>query len=167
MIGQKQLEAFREEMSSKVNDAYTVLLREKKLPLQLLDDPDRRVGAKAARSSLLTVQPFSETFSAGRRRKRPKLAAEGLEQLVAHAEGVNARWVGVASRDARGGRTCHGWADPTRPGGWGHLEHAATVALAAASPPPPLLAPRRSCASFRSLAALTARRAPRATCGTR
>lgn len=45
VIGQKQLEEFREEMSSKINDAYTVLLREKKLPLQLLEDPERKVGA--------------------------------------------------------------------------------------------------------------------------
>jgi hypothetical protein len=31
-------------MSAKVNDSYTVLLREKKLPLQLLEDPERKVG---------------------------------------------------------------------------------------------------------------------------
>lgn len=30
-------------MSVKVNDAYTVLLREKKLPLQLLEDPEKKV----------------------------------------------------------------------------------------------------------------------------
>jgi hypothetical protein len=48
VIGQKQLEQFRDEMSSKINDAYTVLLREKKLPLQLLEDPERKVGAASA-----------------------------------------------------------------------------------------------------------------------
>ena len=46
VIGQKQLDQFREEMSTKVNDAYTVLLREKKLPLQLLEDPDKKLGGK-------------------------------------------------------------------------------------------------------------------------
>ena len=46
MIGQKQLDQFRDEMSTKVNDAYTVLLREKKLPLQLLEDPDKKLGGK-------------------------------------------------------------------------------------------------------------------------
>lgn len=86
VIGQKQLESFRTEMSAKVNDAYTVLLREKKLPLQLLEDPERKVGAKAARANLLSTQPFSETFSAGRRRKKPKLMAEGYEALVHRAD---------------------------------------------------------------------------------
>lgn len=43
VIGQKQLDQFRTEMSTKVNDAYTVLLREKKLPLQLLEDPEKKV----------------------------------------------------------------------------------------------------------------------------
>jgi hypothetical protein len=47
-----------------------------------------QVGGKAARSSLLAVAPFSDTFSAGRRQKRPKLAAEGYEALV---EGAAAR----------------------------------------------------------------------------
>lgn len=82
VIGQKQLEQFREEMSSKINDSYTVLLREKKLPLQLLEDPERKVGAKQARADLLGTQPFAETFGPNRRRKRPKLAAEGYADLV-------------------------------------------------------------------------------------
>lgn len=33
-------------MAAKVNDSYTVLLREKKLPLQLLEDPEKKVGGK-------------------------------------------------------------------------------------------------------------------------
>ncbi|KAI8471387.1 MAG: NUC091 domain-containing protein [Monoraphidium minutum] len=86
VIGQRQLEQFRDEMAAKVNDGYTVLLREKKLPLQLLEDPERKVGGKAARASLLATQPFGDTFGPQRRRKRPKLGAEGLEALVAKAE---------------------------------------------------------------------------------
>jgi len=82
VIGQKQLEQFREEMSSKVNDAYTVLLREKKLPMQLLEDPERKVGGKQARVNLLSTQSFGDTFGPNRRRKRPKLMAEGYEQLA-------------------------------------------------------------------------------------
>lgn len=38
-VGQKQLEEFREAMRVKVDDAFTVLLRQKKLPMQLLKDP--------------------------------------------------------------------------------------------------------------------------------
>jgi nuclear GTP-binding protein len=54
VIGQKQLEDFRTEMSTKVNDAYTVLLREKKLPLQLLEDPEKKLkGKQVSRSPAL------------------------------------------------------------------------------------------------------------------
>ncbi|GLC34322.1 Nuclear/nucleolar GTPase 2 [Pleodorina starrii] len=82
VIGQKQLEQFRTEMSSKVNDAYTVLLREKKLPLQLLEDPEKKLGGKQARASMLATQPFADTFGPKKQRKRPKLAVESLEDLA-------------------------------------------------------------------------------------
>jgi len=72
-------------MTSKINDSYTVLLREKKLPLQLLEDPERKLGAKQARVDLLATQPFAETFGPGRRRKRPKLSVEGYADLVHNA----------------------------------------------------------------------------------
>ncbi|KAG2442233.1 hypothetical protein HYH02_009717 [Chlamydomonas schloesseri] len=85
VIGQKQLEQFRTEMSTKVNDAYTVLLREKKLPLQLLEDPEKKLGGKQARSSLLATQPFSDTFGPKKQRKRPKLAVENLEDFAQNA----------------------------------------------------------------------------------
>lgn len=82
VIGQKQLEQFREEMSSKINDSYTVLLREKKLPLQLLEDPERKVGGKQKRADLLGTQPFADTFGPNRKRKKPKLSVEGYADLV-------------------------------------------------------------------------------------
>jgi nuclear GTP-binding protein len=39
VVGQKELEHFREEMSNKINDPYTVIMRSKKLPMGLLNDP--------------------------------------------------------------------------------------------------------------------------------
>jgi NGP1NT (NUC091) domain len=44
--------------AAQVQDAYTVLLREKKLPMSLLEDPEKvaRAGGKAARSHLLATQ---------------------------------------------------------------------------------------------------------------
>ncbi|GIM05189.1 hypothetical protein Vretimale_9632 [Volvox reticuliferus] len=92
VIGQKQLEQFRTEMSSKVNDAYTVLLREKKLPLQLLEDPEKKLGAKQARGSLLATQPFADTFGPKKQRKRPKLAVESLEDLAQTIEDKGERY---------------------------------------------------------------------------
>lgn len=38
MVGQKELETFREEMRTRVSDSYTVILKDKKLPLSLLND---------------------------------------------------------------------------------------------------------------------------------
>ena len=41
VIGQKQLEEFREDMAQKSKDGYTVLIKQKKLPLSLLADPEK------------------------------------------------------------------------------------------------------------------------------
>jgi nuclear GTP-binding protein len=38
VVGQKELENFREEMRARVSDAYTVILKDKTLPLALLND---------------------------------------------------------------------------------------------------------------------------------
>lgn len=85
VIGQKQLEAFREEMAGKVNDPYTVLIREKKLPLSLLEDPEKQGSkvAKATRTSLVATQPFAATFGVKKTRKRPKISVDSYEDLLA------------------------------------------------------------------------------------
>ena len=80
------MEQFRTEMSTKVNDAYTVLLREKKLPLQLLEDPEKKLGGKQARVNLLATQPFKDTFGADRKRKRPKLGCDSIVELMLKVE---------------------------------------------------------------------------------
>lgn len=70
-----------------MNDSYTVLLREKKLPLALLEDPEAaaRTGRKTARASLTTAQPFATTFGTKQTRKRPKLSAETYGDLIGSA----------------------------------------------------------------------------------
>ncbi len=73
-------------MSSKVNDAYTVLLREKKLPLQLLEDPDKKKSGKEARVNILNSFSFKDTFGPNRKRKRPKLMADSLDELAQQSE---------------------------------------------------------------------------------
>lgn len=77
---------------TQVNDAYTVLLREKKLPMALLEDPEAKAAAagKAARASLVQTQPFAATFGVKHIRKRPKLAADSLADLVSTADRINA-----------------------------------------------------------------------------
>jgi nuclear GTP-binding protein len=86
VIGQKQLEEFREDMATKSKDGYTVIVKQKKLPLSLLADPER---GRARRVNLLGQSPFSETFSAGRRQKRPKLASDSLASMALAASASN------------------------------------------------------------------------------
>lgn len=76
----------RQPAMLQADDAYTVLLRERKLPLSLLEDPEAKKGAKAVRSNLLQVQPFQDTFGAKHRRKRPRLAADSYTDLLGKVE---------------------------------------------------------------------------------
>eukprot|EP00983_Pelagomonas_calceolata_P067718 1149583-Pelagomonas_calceolata.AAC.3 len=125
VVGQKQLEQFRTEMATKVNDSYTVLLREKKLPLQLLEDPEKKLKGKQVlewdgccaeacrallrrhlsfgtslsspqvRSNLLATQPFKDTFGPNTRRKRPKLSVDNIAELSMQADERDEKWVSL------------------------------------------------------------------------
>jgi len=121
VVGQRQLERFREEMSTHLSDGHTVLLRQKKLPLSLLQDAAPEGGAgkgleggpggAARRADLLAMEPFADVFGAGARRKRPKLnfggagagggSAESLDEVIARAEDGNRDY------DDRGGTDAH------------------------------------------------------------
>ncbi|CAN0332533.1 unnamed protein product, partial [Phaeothamnion confervicola] len=57
-------------------DPYAVVLRRKKLPMGLLQEP-----TQVARMNLLETESFDEVFSAKRARKRPKLAG-GVTDMV-------------------------------------------------------------------------------------
>jgi len=92
-----------------VNDAYTVLLREKKLPMSLLEDPERPSGSgsgkKAARMHLLTTQPFEATFGKGRQRKRPRLATDDLSALLARSQDTTLQCVSDRRQPSK--QACH------------------------------------------------------------
>ncbi|KAK9748366.1 hypothetical protein RND81_02G052700 [Saponaria officinalis] len=77
VVNQKELEFFREELQSRMSNNYNVILREKKLPMSLLNDlPKQR------RSHLLDVEPFADVFGPKGKRKRPKLEASDYQSLV-------------------------------------------------------------------------------------
>jgi len=99
VIGQKQLEKFREEMSTKVEDSFKVLLREKKLPLALLREPsskDRHMGKSA---SLLRVEPFEDVFGKRKKRNRPKLGVSSLEDLIDRVDSGRDAYDNTKDRD--------------------------------------------------------------------
>eukprot|EP00551_Chaetoceros_affinis_P004457 CAMPEP_0203675010 /NCGR_PEP_ID=MMETSP0090-20130426/18346_1 /ASSEMBLY_ACC=CAM_ASM_001088 /TAXON_ID=426623 /ORGANISM="Chaetoceros affinis, Strain CCMP159" /LENGTH=611 /DNA_ID=CAMNT_0050541047 /DNA_START=202 /DNA_END=2033 /DNA_ORIENTATION=+ len=76
VVGQTELDKFRDEMSSKVADPYSVVLKRKKLPLGLLQDAAVALnedGAAAGGEGLLTNEPFEFTFGKKSRRKKVKL----------------------------------------------------------------------------------------------
>jgi nuclear GTP-binding protein len=81
-VNQKELEFFREELQSRMSSNYNVILKEKKLPLSLLNDPK-----KTNRVPILATEPFSDVFGSKKTRKRPKLLAADYESLIKHADG--------------------------------------------------------------------------------
>lgn len=68
VIAQKELDAFREEMTTKSVDPYAVVLRRKKVPLALLQDSE-----KSASLNLLETESYEGAFGSKQTRKRPKL----------------------------------------------------------------------------------------------
>lgn len=77
VVGQAQLDTFRQELTAKKADSYQVLLRASKLPMSLLTEPTRE-----ARMHLLRSESFAHTFGQDAQRRRPKLAVGNLEELM-------------------------------------------------------------------------------------
>ena len=67
VVGQRELEQFRQELGNKMADPYTVVLRHRKLPMGLLQDT-----GKVGRMHLLETESFESVFGPKRTRKRPK-----------------------------------------------------------------------------------------------
>jgi len=63
-----ELDKFREEMTVKAADPYSVLLRRKKIPMALLQD-----SQKVATMNLLETESYSNTFGGKSKRKKPKI----------------------------------------------------------------------------------------------
>lgn len=69
VVGATELDRFREEMTEKVADPYSVVLKRKKLPMGLLQD----AAELKAKNGLLENEPFEHAFGKKSRRKRVKL----------------------------------------------------------------------------------------------
>lgn len=73
VVGATELDRFREEMTEKVADPYSVVLRRKKLPMGLLQDAAEMAAKSGGKNGLLENEPFEHTFGSKSRRKRVKL----------------------------------------------------------------------------------------------
>lgn len=78
VITQKKMEDFRTELSKTVDDPFSVVLKNSKLPLSLLQD-----STKDKRMDLLAIESYDHTFGPKKQRKRPRLASYDLEAFVA------------------------------------------------------------------------------------
>ncbi|KAJ3312634.1 GTPase required for pre-60S ribosomal subunit nuclear export and maturation [Boothiomyces sp. JEL0838] len=78
VVGQKELDAFRTAINTKMNDPYSFVLRTKQLPLGLVQD----LPTQQARMHLLEADPFDNTFGPKAQRKRPKLGASDMNELA-------------------------------------------------------------------------------------
>ncbi|RLN46661.1 hypothetical protein BBJ29_008043 [Phytophthora kernoviae] len=81
VVGQKELDKFRNEMSIKAADPYSVVLRTRKLPMGLLQESE-----KTSRMKLLETESYEEVFNGKRSRKRAKLGASDYTSLLSKAQ---------------------------------------------------------------------------------
>ena len=73
VVGATELDRFREEMTDKVADPYSVVLKRKKLPMGLLQDAAELAAKNNGKNGLLANEPFEHAFGSKSRRKRVKL----------------------------------------------------------------------------------------------
>ena len=83
IISQNELDSFREEMTTKEADPYSIILRRKKIPMALLQEAE-----KTSRVKVLETETFDSVFGKKMTRKRPKLvgALSDYEALLSNAE---------------------------------------------------------------------------------
>ncbi|GJQ15017.1 hypothetical protein GpartN1_g6808.t1 [Galdieria partita] len=73
VVDQQQLEKFRESIQNVRQDPFSVIVKQKKLPLGLVDFDNTAGDKDGSRLSLLRIEPFEEVFSEKKWRKRPRI----------------------------------------------------------------------------------------------
>jgi len=81
VIGQQELDNFRDEMRTKAGDTYSVILRKRQLPMSLVKET-----TKVPKMHLLETESYEDVFDGKRRRKRPKLS----DKITDYADLVSA-----------------------------------------------------------------------------
>lgn len=88
LVSQNELDKFREDMTTKAADPYSVVLRRKKIPMALLQETE-----KVSKVNLLEVESFDDTYGTKSTRKRPNLkGALSYESLLANAQESNKKY---------------------------------------------------------------------------
>lgn len=84
VISQEALTHFRDSLAAKQADPFSVILKQNKLPMSLLQE-----STKLNRPNLTTAEPFSDTFGPRSQRKRPRIEVGSFEEL---AKAGSAKW---------------------------------------------------------------------------
>lgn len=85
-IAQKELDKFRDDMSLREADPYSVILRRKKIPMALLQD-----SKKIKSVNLLETESFDVVFGGKNKRKKPKLSEALSDSYAALAQNAATR----------------------------------------------------------------------------
>ncbi|CAI5760588.1 unnamed protein product [Candida verbasci] len=83
VIAQDALSHFREAMSDKKDDSYQILLKRNKLPMSLLNEKD---SDQSPTAKIVETESFESTFGPKQQRKKPRVPAANLEELMKSAE---------------------------------------------------------------------------------
>lgn len=96
-ISQNELEKFKEEMTTKEADPFSVVLRRKKIPMSLLQD-----SQKVAKMNLLETETYESAFGSKSSRKRPKIeeSTSDYAALLKNASDKNAAYSVDPSKDS-------------------------------------------------------------------
>jgi len=94
VIGQSALQKFQEEMGKAAKDPYQVVMRKTNLPVTLLNET-----AKHQRVHILETESFENTFGKRAHRKRPRLAATQLTDLIASAQKAESMYDSSKDKD--------------------------------------------------------------------
>lgn len=107
VIGQKELQGFREAMVGLKQDPYQFVIKQNKLPMSLITDP-----VKSAHNNLLTSESFKDAFGRKSKRKRPNLAGfASIDEMVKQAEDKESKYDPTKDKDLvdKGGDDIRDW----------------------------------------------------------
>lgn len=97
VISQDALQHFRDALGDTQKDTYQVLLRRNKLPMSLLDEKD---STESPTAKIVETESYEHTFGPKTQRKKPRVAAANLEELVSATNEDNKKFEEKQELDA-------------------------------------------------------------------
>ncbi|CEF66406.1 Nuclear GTP binding protein [Strongyloides ratti] len=94
VIGQEQLQTFQANMGKVIKDPFQVVMKQTKLPVTLLQEK-----SKQQRVHILDTESFEYTFGKKSLRKKPNLAVNDLESMVANISERTSKYTKDKDRD--------------------------------------------------------------------